>query len=272
MMGPQKSWSRRTNSLVAEPILHFFVIGALLFVAHRLVVGDPRVVVVTPGVRADLERRFRDNNGRPPSLSELDGEVGAWERDEALYREAVRDRLDRNDATIRAVLADRVRARAALGVPRREPSDAELDRWLATHRSLYEAPRRYDYGTVVFPKGDPAAAVALEKYERALRAGAKPSALGRPIVGGDLTAEDLEERFGPALAARMRALPIGQWQRLESEESLLLVRINAIEGGLPGADELHRRLVADWLFAERKRVVDQAVQAIVDRYRFEQRP
>ena len=67
-------------------------------------------------------------------------------------------------------------------------------------------------------------------------------------------------------------MAIGQWRRLESEDSLLLVRLNAIGGGLPAADELHQRLAADWSFAERQRAVDEAVQAIVDRYRFEGRP
>ena len=47
--------------------------------------------------------------------------------------------------------------------------------------------------------------------------------------------------------------------------------VNAVEGGLPSADELHRRLLADWLYAEHTQATDQAVQAIIDRYRFEER-
>lgn len=268
---PPSAWKRGASRLVGEPIVHFFVVGALLFVAHRLVVGDPRVVVVTPGVRAEVERRFRDSHARPPGPAELDDELSRWKRDEALYREALRDGLDRNDGTIRTILADRVRARASLGIPDRAPSAAELDRWLATHRSLYETPRRYDYGAVAFARTEKSASDAREKYERALKDGADPRALGRPIVGGDLTAEDLKERLGPTLAAQIAGLPVGQWRRLESDKDLLLARVNAVEGGLPSADELHKRLLADWMFAEHKQAGDQAVQAIVDRYRFEER-
>jgi hypothetical protein len=246
-------------------------LGALLFVAHRLVVGDPRVVVVTPGVKAEVARRFRDSHERPPTPAELEQALGAWRREEALYREAVRDRLDRNDATIRTVLADRERARAAVGPPPPEPTAAELDRWFAAYRSLYETPRRYDYGTVAFPRTDKTAAAAREKYELALKAGADPRALGRPIVGGNLTAEELRERVGPALAAVIAGMPVGRGQRFENEKELLLVWVNAVEGGLPAADELHKRLVADWLYAEHTQATDRAVQAIVDRYRFEDR-
>jgi hypothetical protein len=271
---PTTAWKRRAALLLAEPTFRFFVVGALLFAAHRLVVGNPRVVIVTPGVKADLARKFRDNNGRAPSPAELDGELRAWERDEALYREALRDRLDRNDATIRTVLADRVRARAAVGFAKREPTAAELDGWLATHRSLYETPRRYDYGTIVFPKADPSSPAELDRYQRALKEkdGAAASGLGRPIVGGDLTAEELGKRVGAPLAGRIVALPVGQWRRLESDEALLLARVNAVEGGLPSAGVLRQRMVADWQLAQQRRAVDQELQAIVDRYRFEERP
>jgi len=273
MNSPTGAGARRRALLLAEPTVHFLVIGALLFVGHRLVAGDPRAVAITPGLKAELARRFRDSHdGRAPSAQELAGELRGWERDEALYREALRDRLDRNDGTIRTVLADRVRARVALAVPKREPTDADLDRWLATHRSLYEVPRRYDFGTVAFPKARPSSPAELERYQRLLREGADPGTLGRPIVGGNLTAADLERRFGPALAARIQGLPVGQWQRLDDDQNLLLVRVSSVEGGLPSADQLRARLAADWSYAERTRAIDQAVQAIVDRYHFQERP
>ena len=256
--------------VASEPTVQFFFLGALLFLAHRLVAGDARVITVTPGVRAEVARRFRDRSGRPPTPPELENELRAWKRDEALYREALRDHLDRDDAAVRTVLADRVRARAALAIPRREPTQADLDRWLAAHRSMYETPRRYDYESVAFPKSQPGAAIQRDRYEQALAGGANPRALGRPIVGGNLTAEDLGQRLGPALAAQIERLPVGAWQRLESGDDLLLVRLDAVGGGMPDPAELRKRLVTDWSFAERQRAVDQAVQAIVDRYRFEE--
>ena len=274
MNSPTGAGSRRRAPLLAEPTVHFLAIGMLLFVGHRLVTGDPRAVAVTPGLKAELARRFRDSHdGRAPSAQELAGELRGWERDEALYREALRDRLDRNDGTIRTVLADRVRARAALGVPKREPTDADLDHWLATHRSLYESPRRYDFGTVAFPKARASSPAELERYERSLREGANAGRAGAAHRRGRPDRRGfLERRFGPALAGCIEGLPVGQWQRLEDNQNLLLVRVSSVEGGLPSADQLRARLAADWSYAERARAIDQAVQAIVDRYHFEERP
>ena len=272
-MSPHPSvWKRRLSALLAEPTFHFFVVGALLFLAHRLIAGDPRVVVVTPGVKAEVTRRFRDTHeGQAPSAAELEKELGAWEREEALYREALRDGLDRHDATIKAVLVDRIRARAAVAIPKRAPTAAELDQWLAAHRSLYEVPRRYDYGLVTFPKAKPGAAAERDKYERDLRQGADPRNLGRPIVGGDLTDDDLKARLGPAMAARIENLPMGRWQALESPDAFLLARLGAVEGGLPDPAALRPQMTTDWAYAERQRQVDAALQVIVDRYRFEER-
>ncbi|HVV53005.1 MAG TPA: hypothetical protein VHO06_25320, partial [Polyangia bacterium] len=273
MSSPPGTWQRCAARFFAEPMVWVFLIGAALFVAHRLWAGDPRVVVVTPGVRAELARQFRDaHGGRAPDAAEMETAVRGWERDEVLYREALRERLDRNDRTVRTALADKLRGRIALGVPAREPTAAELDGWLATHRSLYEEARRYDYGAVSFPKADFTSPAALAKYEHAVETGADPRTLGRPIVGGDLTDAQLRERLGPALAAQIEGLPLGKWRRLETGAAFLLVRLDAVTGGLPSPQALHLRLVADWKYAEHQREIDRAVQALVDRYRVEESP
>ncbi len=260
------------RSLLGEPMVHFFVIGAVLLIGHRLVAGDSRTIVVSGGVKAGLERRFVDQNGRPPTPPELANAVETWKRDEALYREALSEHLDRDDPAVRTALADKMRALAALEIKKREPSEAELDRFFATHKRQYELPTRYDYEAIVFSKTDPAAAKEREDYERALSGGQDARTLGRPIIGGVLAAAELDQRFGAALGERVRGLPIGHFERLESDKALLLVRLNRVEGGLPSREALHARLVADWTFAEEQRAIDRAVQRIVERYRFEERP
>src|SRR6187402_1721946 len=87
----RETFGQRVVRWTRDPTLRFFAIGALLFVVHRVATGDPRVIAVTPGVRADLKRRFRDHRGREPSPAELEQELSAWKRDEALYREALHD-------------------------------------------------------------------------------------------------------------------------------------------------------------------------------------
>jgi hypothetical protein len=263
--------AHKLTRVLSEPTLHFFLLGALLFLVHRLIAGDPRTIVISPVLRDDLARRFRDQSGHWPSPVELDASFRSWKADEALYREALRDRLDREDASVRTILAAKVRSRAAFEFQKRDPSEAELAEWLAQHRSLYETPLRYACDYVAFAKNSPAAEAQRTRYELALKAGASPATLGRPVFGPNLTRDQLREKFGPTLQERICSLPIGHWQRLESQEDLLLLRVNGIEGGLPSREVLHARLVSDWQSAMQQQAVERAVEAIVARYRFEER-
>jgi hypothetical protein len=272
MSSPPGPWRRRAGRVLAEPVVHFFALGALLFVAHRLFVGAPRTVVVTPGVKTELSRRFEDTNGRAPSAAELAVEVRKWEIDEALSREAARERLDRDDPGIRSILADKMRMRAAFELPRREPTDAELDAWLAGHRSQYQTPPRYDFELVVFPKTDPRARGERDEVERALQDGKNAASLGRPVLGGNLTAEDLRNRVEPELADRIPRLAPGPWRPVETPKSFVLARVKSVDDGTPTREKLGGQLIADWKRATEQEGVERSLQPTLDRYRFEERP
>jgi hypothetical protein len=261
----------RWHRLLREPLIHFFAAGALLFAAHRLIAGDPRTIAVTPGLRAELARRFRDHARRIPTSAELEAALRDWKRDEALYREALREGLDRDDATVRTALVDKVRARTAQTIPAATPTDADLQGWMAAHRELYASPLRYAIEWVAFPRSQPTAAPQRDRYRRALEGGADPRGLGRPIFGARLTTDELRERFGPGLAQDVSTSPRGAWRPGESGEDLLLVRVEGVEGGLPPLDEVRVRVTADHALAAREQAVERALQVIVDRYSFVER-
>jgi hypothetical protein len=243
-----------------------------LFVGHRLVEGDPRTILITDGVRADTARRFADHNGRPPSPAELEKAMLDWKHEEALYREALRLGLDREDRTVRTVLADKMRARAAFAIPRREPTEAELSAFFSENKKSYERPVRYACEFFAWPKTEAAADKQIENFERDLLAGKNPKTLGRPLFGVTLNMEDLGRRFGPDAAKTIAGLPLGRWQRVENEASVHLVRVNRTEGGMPSREELKARLVADFKYAVEQRAIARAVEAIAGGYRFEEEP
>jgi len=261
------------NKLLREPVFHFFVAGAVLFLAHRLLVGEPRTVTVTGAVRADLARRFQDVNGRPPTADELAAEIRKWETDEALSREALREHLDRDDPGIRTILADKMRLRASFEVPRRTPTDVELDDWLARHRDRYLMPARYDFEFVAFPRSAPRAKEETDAFERALQAGKPAASLGRPVIGGNLTAADLQARVDATLAARLLQMPPGgPWQRVETPETIYLARLKAMGGGVPTRQQLGERLVEDWQRDVQQQGTDRILQKTLARYRFQVEP
>jgi len=269
---PNGGWNRRAARLVAEPVVIFFALGALLFVAHRAFVGAPRTVVVTAAVRAELARQLQEANGRPPDAAELTAAVHKWETDEVLSREALREHLDRDDPGIRTILADKMRLRAAFELPKREPTDAELDAWLAAHQSQYRTPPRYDFEFIAFPKSEARAQSQRDDFDRAIKDGKNPAGLGRPVIGGNLTVEDMQGRVEPELAARIPTLEPSAWQRVDTSQNLVLARVKGVDSGAPTREKLGAQLVVDWKRAMEKEAVDRVLQRTIDRYRIEEQP
>ena len=84
--------------LLREPLLHFFVIGALLFGVYGLLnrgsVGAPDEIVVSRGQMQNLRLQFERVWQRPATQQELQGLIDNWVREEILYREGVTLGLD----------------------------------------------------------------------------------------------------------------------------------------------------------------------------------
>lgn len=260
----------RLARLLREPTLHFFVVGALVLLGQRLLEGDPRTIEITPALEADLLRRYRDQLNRPPTSAEAAAFLQAWKADEALYREALLEGIDREDATVRSVLIAKMRERMVLQTRLREPSDAELQQYLERHRNQFEAPLIYEHEYVVFPKARPGAHDERAKSARQLAAGATPASLGLRSTAANVDRARIERELGPGLADQIRQLPVGSWHELETGDRLLLVKLIRIHGGLPEASELRPRLVAGWKAEAAQRAIAQGTRAIAERYRFEE--
>jgi hypothetical protein len=262
----------KLSRLLREPTLHFFAVAAAALLVQRLVVGDPRTIELTPALKADLLRRYEDQLSRPPTSAEAAAFIAAWKTDEALYREALREGIDRDDPTVRNVLTAKMRDRLLLQTRLREPSEGDLQQYLAQHRDEFEAPLIYEYEYVAFPKREPGAAEQRAKYERQLAAGATPAALGLRSTAANVNRERVEQDFGAEMAEQLRRSLVGQWHEFETADRLLLVRLLGVQGGLPEPEELHARLVAGWKGAMAQKALAEATRAIAARYHFEERP
>lgn len=266
----------KVSRLLREPTLHFFVLGAAALLVHRLVVGDPGTIELTPALKADLIRRYQDQMGHPPTSREAEAWVAAWKVDEALYREALREGIDREDPAVRGLLISKLRERLLLQARVRQPTAAELQQYLEQHRADYEVPLLYEHEFVAWPKQGPRAEQERARherarYQRALTAGATPASLGLRSTAANVNRERMDQEFGPEVADRIRKLPPGQWHELETNDRFLLVKLNEIQGGLAPPARLHEQLLAGWQGAMAQKAVEQAIQVILQRYRFEDR-
>src|SRR5579862_7015219 len=94
-----------------EPLIHFILIGAAIFVWYKIA-GQPgavrdttqtvsRRVVLDEAKLHELMVQFEQNQGRVPTRAELSQLVDDWVREEVLCRSALAAGVDRNDPVIR---------------------------------------------------------------------------------------------------------------------------------------------------------------------------
>jgi len=255
--------------VLREPLLHFALLAALvLAVERRVVPPSPRRIVVTADELRGLRQEHRRRTGADPTPADEEALLARFLDDEVLYREALALGLDRGDVIIRRRLIQKMQFLTEDMSPVAEPTDADLDAYLASHRQRYATLDRVSLTHVFFtpyrPDDDVEARATDARAQ--LVAGIDPTTLGDPFVRGrDFvleTAPELAAVFGPAFATAVMALPVGEWSApIRSSYGVHLVRVKERRAaqGL-GVAELRDRLRRDWQ-EERRASANQAALA-----------
>ncbi|MEB2345315.1 MAG: peptidyl-prolyl cis-trans isomerase [Deltaproteobacteria bacterium] len=255
------------GKLFREPLLHFLVLGALLFALYGGIGSGGAEpggeIVVDAGRIASLEAQFERLWQRRPSAAERAGLVETFVREEVLYREGVALGLDRDDPVIRRRVGQKM-GFLADGLAPEAPTDAELQAWLDAHPADYESEARTSLEQVFFDPSRHGAALdgELASAQAALAQGAAARALGdRTLLPAALErapASEVERQFGRAFAAAVAELPAGAWEPVRSGYGVHLVRVTAREGARRPALDAVRAEVARDLLHERAQEANEA--------------
>jgi PPIC-type PPIASE domain len=263
------SWGRRLWAFVCrEPLVHFVVLGGLLFGADALRQSAERetIVIDQPTVQAMVDQQVQFL-GRPLSEAERAQLVQSMIDDAVLLREAYKRGLEQ-DSLVEQHLVQKMRFLLNEDLP--EPSEAELRAYLQANRERYRTPATVTLDQVYFANP---AAVPDRLLER-LRAGADFQGLGDPLymLGARLagySARDLGDLFGADNAQRIFELPPGEWQGpLRSAEGVHFVRVVAKRPArVPAFEEVQNSVREDWRRARQGAIVDERVADLRERYR-----
>jgi hypothetical protein len=96
-----------------EPLLHFLIIGAMIFVLFSIVNKEEDIVSGNKIVVSTVEIERLSNNwskkwNRSPTETELRGLVDSYIKEEVYYREALALGLDKNDTILRRRLMQKM--------------------------------------------------------------------------------------------------------------------------------------------------------------------
>jgi len=267
----------RTREVLAEPLLHFLVIGIALFAAYKWMAPDDsagRRIVITQGVIDDLVTQHVAAKGREPSATELKYLIESYVHDEILYREGVKLGLERDDIVVKRRVRQKIEMMAEEDASTRAPTDADLSAYLTANQARFVQPAILTFEQVFIGEStsSPGVVHAVALTREALRKGAEPEELGKPTLlphrmtrtPADLVARD----FGSSFAAALEKAPVGEWVGpIDSSFGTHYVRVSDRTPAVaPELAAIRDQVVREWENERRQRARDDTYMKMRGEY------
>jgi len=267
------------KKLLREPLLHFVVLGAVVFAAFHLAGdraerGDTKIAI-TAGEVEHLVTGFSRTWRRPPTASELDALVEDHIREDVFYREALALGLDKDDTIVRRRLRQKLEFLAGDATAIVAPTDADLQAWLERHPDRFRIEPSFAFSQVYFSrKGDDTPAAASKALAQLARADPPiaPVELGEatmlpremPLTGPG----EIGRVFGEDFARQVARLEPDRWAGpLQSGYGWHLVRVSLRSAGGPQPlAEVRDAAQREWQAAKSREAVDATYAKLRAKY------
>jgi hypothetical protein len=228
--------------LLKEPLLHFLVLGALVFAVYswlnRSLPGSTSAagtVRITSNEIAWLKETWSRQWQREPSRDELRGLVTDFLKEELLAREARSLGLDQDDTIVRRRLAQKLEFLVQDTSRLADPTEQDLRRFYEANPERFQTDARISFTHVFFSRENRAAAETDAKAALSdLARGANPADFGdQLLVDSQLVDADMQSvagQFGREFADAVFALKPGAWSGpIKSGYGLHLVRVSEVK-------------------------------------------
>ncbi len=264
---------------MSEPLLHFFIVGAVLFGLgqwHKSAT-DARQITVTSQTVAQLRTQYRMQFGDDPTPASMAQLVSRYVDDEVLYREGLAMGMDRDDEIVRRRIIQKMQFLEQDRTAPPEPSAAEIDRFYAAHLAQYAMPEGVTFTHMFFSpdKGGDQAARSRAAQALAALGNSPTSASGRgdnfPDLRdySDFTQEQALRLFGDTqLAQVLFTVPAGTWSGpFKSAYGWHLIYVEArTPARTPPLAEIRDRVRSDVMTAAEAQLNRRRFDALKARY------
>jgi hypothetical protein len=210
----------RFNILVREPLVHFLIIGVVLFAIFDLRQGDSgeteNLILISAGQVEQFSAQFERTWLRPPTDAELAGLIEGYVRDEVYYREARAMGLDQNDGIVRQRMRLKLEFLLEDLASEAPPDDEQLTVFMQRHPDKFQIEPRLSFTQVYLnpDKRQDITADATETLAR-LTGGAAPETEGDRLMleqGYTLASQyKITSVFGSSFAEQLVELEPSGW-------------------------------------------------------------
>ena len=260
---------RRTPGWLREPLLHFVVLGGVVFGIDHVFVGkadDPHTIIVGADVDSEARETFQAARGRAPNAEELEALHRVWLDNEVLYREGLALQVDKGDPAIRERVIFKALSVIDSNVHLPAADDQVLRAWFDSHHDKYDEPARYDFEEAALAGENSEAAV--REFVTALSSGVPGDAKAGLRVFKGRPQASLVESYGLEFVKALAAAPPNTWQPLRTRDGWRAMRLDAITPAKPAVFEALRGVVLhDWTDATAAEQRTAIVRALAKKYK-----
>jgi hypothetical protein len=264
------------KNLWHEPLVHFLLIGAAIFVFYSLtrdVTSEaPNRIVVSSGHIEQLTANFKRVWMRPPSEEELNALVERHVREEVFYREAVAMGLDQNDPQVRQRM--RMKLEYMLeDLSSQNVTDDDLNTFLEKHQDKFRSEAQLSFQQVYLnpDKRNDLEADAEQLLTR-LNSGASPETVGDPTlvpVDYSLSTQSVIARsFGESFAGEVVKLIPGDWigPVYSAYGGHLLKVSERVDARMPALNDIRAQVEREYLLEKSHELKELAYQKLRENY------
>ena len=267
----------RIKKTMREPLVHFLLIGAGLFLLFNFTNGPagdkPNRIVVTPGRVEQMTANFTRSRMRPPTEQEMAGLIENYLRDEIYYREALAMGLDKDDGLIRRRMRQKVEYILEDISAQADPTDETLTAFMRQRMDKYRVEAQISFQQVYLnPDRRKDMVGDARKMLVRLRAGADPKTLGDPIMVAHkfnfASESKIEMAFGESFAQQVLRLEPGAWTGpvISGLGGHLVMVSERKDGRIPELAEVRTEVERDWLAQSRKELKDDTFRKLLEGY------
>ncbi len=267
--------------VASDPLLHFVLLGAILFLASMIWqrVHDPRRITIDAATLERIAQGYQQRFGTRPTSAALKLAVADHVADEVLYREGKTQAIDRDDEIIRRRIIQKMRFILEGSDQPAVPPEEDLRAFYQTWAARYALPTKMTFSHIYFRADDgeaPAFARAANTREAIADGKVQPAMAGDPFpdrsIFTNLTLADVERVFGASEFSRqLERLPVGAWSGpLKSGLGVHLVHIEARSAAhVAPFEAVRERVVSDLMDSAREARDKAAIDRLVARYEVE---
>ena len=271
--------SARLRSFFSEPLLQFALVGLLFFAANRIWgardAADTHIVIDGPLV-AHQRQLYQVQYGAAPDKLSLDALLQRYAREEALYREGLRLKLDAGDEVIRQRVVQKMETLLADAEVVPEPTPAQLRQYHQHNAARYTQAGEVSFRQLYFAvEGAGSAAqqrarTALAALRRDAAARVSSDPLGdrrRLHRNGRCRSGATLRRFALRPRRRRSCLAAMVWTlRSPASDCTCCVLTHAVRRACSQLEQVQARVREDFMAAAREAARERRVAEILSRY------